>query len=243
MTGGAELVRYCDEKAIPVRLCGKLIVATDESELSRLADLERRAVANGCAGIRMVGADEIRELEPHVRRIRALWSPKTGIVDYGVVARSYADDVLAAGGEIRTSISHRHHSGAGTIDCGHESWRVRLSHRRHLCRNLLGWVARMTGASHSPVIAPFRGDYYVMSGPSATILSAPTSILCLTRDSHSWESIYSPHEWRYLAWPQRSFGVLTDRVPVPRHQFARHGRPVHKRRLPEIRTQTLANGN
>jgi L-2-hydroxyglutarate oxidase LhgO len=163
VTGGAELVRYCDEKAIPVRLCGKLIVATDESELSRLADLERRAVANGCAGIRMVGADEIRELEPHVRGIRALWSPKTGIVDYGVVARSYADDVLAAGGEIRTS----HQVTGITREPGQSI--VATNHGEFGCRTVVTCagiysdrVARMTGASHSPVIAPFRGDYYVM---------------------------------------------------------------------------------
>jgi len=163
VAGGAELVRYCDEKAIPYHLCGKLIVATDEAELPRLAELERRATANGCQGIRLVGAGELREIEPHCRGIRALWSPNTGIVDYGVVAGSYADDIRAAGGEIRTD-----HAVTGIERRTGESI-VRTAKGDFAGRSVIACagiysdrVAAMTGASKSPLIAPFRGDYYVL---------------------------------------------------------------------------------
>ena len=78
-----------------------MIVATSEEELPRLSNLLDRATANGVPGVRIIEAAELRELEPHCRGVRALWSPNTGIVDYGQVARSYAGEIVDAGGEIR----------------------------------------------------------------------------------------------------------------------------------------------
>jgi (S)-2-hydroxyglutarate dehydrogenase len=171
VAGGAELVRYCDEKSIPYQLCGKLIVATEESELARLAELERRAAANGCRGIRMVGPDELREIEPHCRGVRALWSPNTGIVDYGVVARSYADDIRAAGGGIRTE------HAVTAIERSAEQAVVRTNRGDFAARSVITCagvysdrVARMSGASKFPLIAPFRGDYFVLRPASRKLV-------------------------------------------------------------------------
>jgi len=163
VAGAAELIRYCDEKAIPYRLCGKLIVATEESELPRLAELERRATANGCQGIRMVEADGIREIEPHCRGIRALWSPMTGIVDYGVVAYNYSCDIQATGGEIclNRSVTGISKSADGSII--HTNRGDFVAKQVIACAGIYSdRVARMTGAAASPLIAPFRGDYYVL---------------------------------------------------------------------------------
>jgi L-2-hydroxyglutarate oxidase LhgO len=163
VAGGAELIRYCDEKQIQYRLCGKLIVATDEAELPRLAELERRATANGCQGIRMVEADEIREIEPHCRGIRALWSPMTGIVDYGVVAYNYGCDIQSSGGEICvnhevTSISTSDGESIVHTDRGDFGATQVIA-----CAGIQSdRVAKMTGAPAAPLIAPFRGDYYVL---------------------------------------------------------------------------------
>jgi L-2-hydroxyglutarate oxidase LhgO len=163
VAGGAELIRFCDEKQIPYRLCGKLIVATEEAELPRLAELERRAIANGCQGIRMVEADEIREIEPHCRGIRALWSPMTGIVDYGVVAYNYGCDIQSSGGEICvnhevTSISTSDGESIVHTDRGDFGATQVIA-----CAGIQSdRVAKMTGAPAAPLIAPFRGDYYVL---------------------------------------------------------------------------------
>jgi (S)-2-hydroxyglutarate dehydrogenase len=171
VAGGAELVRYCDEKSIPYQLCGKLIVATEESELARLAELERRAAANGCRGIRMVGPDELRDIEPHCRGVRALWSPNTGIVDYGVVARSYADDIRAAGGDIRTE------HAVTAIERSAEQTVVRTNRGDFAARSVIACagvysdrVARLSGASKFPLIAPFRGDYFVLRPASRKLV-------------------------------------------------------------------------
>src|SRR5437588_3376189 len=102
VAGARELYAYCEERGIPTERCGKVIVATEESELGRLQALCERGVANGVPGLEMIGPERLRELEPHCAGIRALWSPATGIVDFSLVARSYALDVREAGGEVHT---------------------------------------------------------------------------------------------------------------------------------------------
>src|SRR6202050_270665 len=81
VAGAVAMVEFCREHGVPHKICGKVIVATDESELPRLEELARRGEANGLTGLRMVGADELRELEPHASGLRALVVPSTGITD------------------------------------------------------------------------------------------------------------------------------------------------------------------
>ena len=81
-----KLIDFCDENEIEYEQCGKVIVATDESELGRLDNLYERGVANGVKGLEMIGPERLREIEPHAAGIRALWSPATGIADYVKVA-------------------------------------------------------------------------------------------------------------------------------------------------------------
>ena len=95
--GARALYTFCEERDIPYRRSGKLVVATDESELGRLDELERRGEANGVPGLRRLGAEEIAEVEPNARGVAALHSPATGVVDFVAVAEAYAADVEAAG--------------------------------------------------------------------------------------------------------------------------------------------------
>jgi L-2-hydroxyglutarate oxidase len=163
VAGAALLTRYCEEKGIPYERCGKVIVALDASELPRLDELYRRGTANGVPGLEVIGPERLRELEPHVVGVRAIWSPATGIVDFARVAAAYADDVRAAGGEIRT---------------GHQVVAIRRGARTTLvvtprgefearvvvaCAGLYAdRVAALSGAPRPPRIVPFRGDYYVL---------------------------------------------------------------------------------
>jgi len=80
------MLDYCAERGIPARLCGKLVVASDESELDRLAKLHARGTANGLVGLKIIDERGIRVIGPAVRGIRAIWIPDAGIVDYARVA-------------------------------------------------------------------------------------------------------------------------------------------------------------
>ena len=157
------LTRFCDEHAIPYELCGKVIVATRQSELPGLQRLYERGVANGVEGVELIGPERLKELEPHCVGIKALYSPVTGIVDFTQVARAYADEVRARGGEIRTghevtTITRR--GGAVVM----ETTRGAVEAKNLVsCAGLFAdRLAQMTGAPRVPQIVPFRGDYYLL---------------------------------------------------------------------------------
>ncbi len=97
------MIEFCRAHEIPHQICGKVIVATHAEELPRLEELRRRGEANGLTGLRLIGADELREIEPHASGLRALVVPSTGITDYAKVCEKYADLIRAQGGTILTS--------------------------------------------------------------------------------------------------------------------------------------------
>jgi len=161
-TKGASLMyEFCERHGIPADPCGKLVVATTESELPALDELYRRGTANGVPGLEMVGPAGIHEHEPHCTGIRAIWSPATGIVDFSRVAEAMAGDVTGLGGVILTghlvvgltasagSISVRTDRGEFTAT------RVLTCAGLHSDR-----VAMLSGAPEEPRIVPFRGDYW-----------------------------------------------------------------------------------
>jgi 2-hydroxyglutarate dehydrogenase len=158
--GARRLYDYCDEKAIAVQRCGKLIVALNESQLPGLDELERRGRANGVAGLARLDAAGIRELEPHAHGVAALHSPATGIVDYPAVADAYAADLTAAGGVLASSCEVRAVTHAGRrIVLAHARGELRARHAI-FCAGL--WSDRLAvaaGAPADPRIVPFRGAY------------------------------------------------------------------------------------
>ena len=93
--GRLSMVRYCQEHGIDHAVTGKVVVATDEVDRARLADLEQRCIANGVR-TELIGPERLRELEPHVAGVAALHVLDTGIVDYGEVCRSLAKEIEAA---------------------------------------------------------------------------------------------------------------------------------------------------
>ena len=94
------LIAFAETRGIAYRLPGKLVVALDEGEIPRLDELASRGRSNGISGLREMGPDEMREVEPHVAGIRAIHVPETGIIDYGLVANAFADDLRSRGGEV-----------------------------------------------------------------------------------------------------------------------------------------------
>jgi (S)-2-hydroxyglutarate dehydrogenase len=156
--GAARMYAFCEERAIAVERCGKVIVALHESELDRLDELERRGQANGVPGLRRLTAPEITELEPHCTGIAGLHSPNTGIVDFAAVARALADDVREAGGEIMLG---RAVSAVARDDGGVrlEGADVAARHAVFCAGGQASRLAVAAGAPADPRIVPFRGQY------------------------------------------------------------------------------------
>jgi L-2-hydroxyglutarate oxidase LhgO len=100
--GRHSLYRYCEERQVPVARLGKLIVATDETQLERLDTLARQAAANGVDDIERLDARSLAAREPAVRGTAALWSPSTGIVDTHALMQALEGDLEAADGIVAT---------------------------------------------------------------------------------------------------------------------------------------------
>jgi L-2-hydroxyglutarate oxidase LhgO len=164
--GKADLEAFCEAHAIPFERIGKLVIASDAAELPRLEALHTRASANGVPGLEVVGAERIREIEPHAVGIRALWSPTTGIVDFAVVAAALAGEVRSRGGRIETGRE------VTAIERRPDGLLLRTTRGELAADAVIAcaglWsdrVAGMTGdgGDDAPRIVPFRGDYYALA--------------------------------------------------------------------------------
>jgi L-2-hydroxyglutarate oxidase LhgO len=171
--GKAELERFADAHGIPWRRCGKVIVALDEGELPRLKALLEKGVANGVEGIVEIGPERLREIEPHVAGIGAIYSPGTGAIDFRRVALAIAEEVRQRGGEILTGrrvLSIAAGEGARLIETtgGELAARDIIS-----CAGLHSdRVAAMTGDAGRLRIVPFRGDYYTFKPEARGLVNA-----------------------------------------------------------------------
>jgi len=161
--GRRALLIFAGEHAIPYELCGKLVVALDASELDRLANIKQRAAANGVEGLEEVGPERMHEIEPHAAGIRALWSPRSGIIDFKRVALAYADAVRARGGTLLT------HQKVKSTRAGGQEQTVFTQHDEFAARVIISCAglysdrvaARPCDAGDERIV-PFRGDYYTL---------------------------------------------------------------------------------
>lgn len=161
--GAARLLAYCEERGIPILRCGKVVVATTADELPRLDELHRRSLANGVPGAELIGAERLRELEPHVAGLRALHSPETAVVDFSVVADGYADEIRDRGGELLLGLEVRTFARRGGVTEIETSGGAVEASRVVVCAGVYAdRLAAESGAPAEPRIVPFRGDYLVL---------------------------------------------------------------------------------
>lgn len=161
VAGAAAMVEFCREHNIAFDICGKVVVATLESERSGLQELMRRGTANGVPGLTMITKEQLREIEPHCTGISALRVPGTGIADYPGVARKYGELIEAGGGQILTGCRVQGikrngqaiviESERGAVEAGFAINCAGLHSDR---------VMRLAGDSQGLQIVPFRGEYY-----------------------------------------------------------------------------------
>lgn len=162
--GAEAMVQFCEENGVPYEICGKVIVATAESELPRLDELYRRGTQNGLQGLRMLNAEEIRELEPYAAGIRGIHVPGTGIVDYKKVAERYAELIVQRGGSVCVSheVTGLKRSASFTVI---ETTQGAIEAK--LVINCAGLhsdrISRLAKAELDLTIVPFRGEYYDIS--------------------------------------------------------------------------------
>src|SRR5579864_2095414 len=173
VTGAAAMVDFCREHGIPHNVCGKVIVATRPEELPRLDGLLRRGEANGLTGLRLIGPEELHEIEPHAAGLRALVVPSTGVTDYALVCEKYAGLIAAGGGTVLTS------AAATGIKRSQNEIVVQTPRGAFATDALINCaglysdrISRMAGDEPTAMIVPFRGEYYDLVPERASLVRA-----------------------------------------------------------------------
>ncbi|MCU0414168.1 MAG: L-2-hydroxyglutarate oxidase, partial [Ignavibacteriaceae bacterium] len=161
-TDGREMLyKFCEEQNIPHERCGKIVVATNESELNALDELYKKGIANGLIGIKKLSSAEIKKYEPHTTGIAGLFVPQTGIVDYSKVTDAYAKLFLDRGGYIETNckfLSLKNSNGELIIVTSKGEFRANFLVN---CGGLYcDRIAKLCGVNPGLQIVPFRGEYY-----------------------------------------------------------------------------------
>lgn len=160
------MTAFAQHHGVRHEICGKIVVATDATEVGHLRTLLERGTANGLRGLKWLGPDEVREREPSVRALAALHVPEEGIIDYGHVVAALDAQIRSAGGEVfqRAGLTRAERDGA--------AWRLTTTSselRADYAVNCAGLhsdrVARLFGARPVNRIVPFRGDYFHLARP------------------------------------------------------------------------------
>jgi L-2-hydroxyglutarate oxidase len=170
--GREAVYALCEAEGIPYARSGKLVIATDHSELPALDELERRGRANGLEGMRRLEPDEMKELEPHATGIAALHVPEAGVADFPAIAAHEARELERAGATITTdsevtAIEHR--VDGVTVTAGERVFSAGVLVN---CAGLHSdLVARLAGVRPGVRIVPFRGEYYRLSESASGLVS------------------------------------------------------------------------
>ncbi len=161
INGYHQLLDFCNKHEVNYDLCGKIIVATNTEEIQYLENIYKRGVENGLAGLKKIGREEIKELEPHCSGIEGIIVPQTGIIDYTAVSLKYAEVFKAAGGEIFLGeyvkdITTKGNETTVLTEKGTYNTKLVIN-----CAGLYSdKIAGLTRKNMDVRIIPFRGEYY-----------------------------------------------------------------------------------
>ena len=155
------LLKFCDENKIAYDLCGKVVVATEISEIDRLHDLYNRGIENGLEGLELLDEKQLKAIEPYLAGIQGIRVPQTGIINYKDVCTKLAKKIKENGGEIHlnTRVNAIEESDINVI--------ISTSNQRitgKLVINCAGLYSDNIASMHmgkiDTKIIPFRGEYY-----------------------------------------------------------------------------------
>ncbi|MGA0845611.1 MAG: L-2-hydroxyglutarate oxidase [Luteolibacter sp.] len=169
--GAKAMVEYCSERGIPVRSCGKLIVANHDREIAALRRLYNNANSSGIE-VDWICGERAREIEPNVTCLEALHVRSTAITNYPAVCQAMADDIRNSGGDIcfeQNVINIVDSGGMRFIETCRDVFPA-----RHIinCAGLHSdRIGRMNGRLPRAKIIPFRGEYFRLAPEKSNMIN------------------------------------------------------------------------
>ena len=163
------LIEYLKEKGINYRQEGKIVV---DNDLDKLENLLNRSEELEMHGVEIVQDDDLLAIEPNSVIKNGLFVPQAGVVDYGEVVRTYAEDFIQLGGEIQFIEEIREIENENNLK------KIKGRNNSFNCEFLINCaglfsdeIARMDGMSPNVRIIPFRGEYYKIRNTKNSILN------------------------------------------------------------------------
>jgi L-2-hydroxyglutarate oxidase len=161
--GNATMIAFCQEHGIPYDICGKVIVATNVSEIPALESLYARAIENQLPVFRL-SPEQLREREPHVASVASILLPSTGITNFRAVSLKYGEIAAARGAILMRGArvtGMRDMQTTQVIETTKGSVEARFLIN---CGGLQSdRLARMSGFDPHVHIVPFRGEYFELT--------------------------------------------------------------------------------
>ncbi|MGB0369585.1 MAG: FAD-dependent oxidoreductase, partial [Flavobacteriales bacterium] len=161
--GKDQLIAFAKKHGVKHDVCGKVIVAMEESEFPHMEKVFNNGIANGLTDNRWITAEEIKEIEPYCTGIKGIWVPYTGIIDFvGATAKMLeiteelnSDSKVIFNEEV---ISYDEESGLKNIRTNKNSYKAKYV---VFCGGLQAdRLAKKDGVDLDMSIVGFRGDYY-----------------------------------------------------------------------------------
>ena len=227
--GKRALVEFCEREGIDYDMCGKVIAATDASEVPELERIEAKGRQNDVDCTR-IGSERLHELEPHVQGVAGLHVPEAGIVDYQAVAEALAARVTERGHPVQTGAGVRNlHVTPNHVTVDTTAGAVQARHAVNCAGLYADRIAAMSGQALDTKIVPFRGEYYELvperrslcnrlvypvPDPAFPFLGVhftptvdgrvecgPSAVLAFAREGYGLTDINWPELWETLTYP------------------------------------------
>jgi L-2-hydroxyglutarate oxidase len=166
VSGRHELVAFAKEHKIAHDICGKVVVATKESEFANMDKIFNNGIANNIEGIEKINADQMREIEPHVKGIKGIWVPCTGIIDFRGATSKMVEIALARQKESKLLLETEvlgieKQADYSTIITNKEKVEAKYL---VFCAGLQAdRLAKKDGVDLKEKVVGFRGDYYELT--------------------------------------------------------------------------------
>lgn len=159
--GYMAIIEFAQEHNIKYDLCGKIIVATNDKEISLLENIYNRGIQNGLQDLQYLSREEFREIEPHCEGVKAIKVPQTGIIDYPAVAQTLKKLYQNLGGEILHFQQVEKINEVGSITIVKTQNNEFQTQKVITCAGLYSdKMSRLTNPDNDLKIIPFRGEYY-----------------------------------------------------------------------------------
>lgn len=228
--GYRYLLDFCDRYEVPYEICGKVIVATEEEERGRLDKIYQTGLANGMKGLRKLVPEQVREIEPHVQSVEAIWVPQSGIIHYRTVAEKYLEIIENRGADAffqQQVIDLRTSTAETVVITDQQEIHTRLAIN---CAGLYSdKITAMTMPEVDIQILPFRGEYYELTSEKQHLVrnliypvpnpnfpflgvhytrmikggieAGPNAVLAFRREGYSRWDVNAKELWETLSYP------------------------------------------